>query len=122
MTAARNQHILTPSPKASSKEPKGPSRKGGTKVLERQKLKKPKMFKVLLHNDHYTTMEFVVWILRGIFRRSEAEATEIMLHIHQSGIGIAGVYSKGVAEMKVAKTLDLAKEHNYPLQCTFEEV
>lgn len=121
MTAARNQHMLTSRPYASTEEPKDPSRKGGTQVKERPKVKKPKMYKVLLHNDHYTTMEFVVFILRNTFRRSEAEATQIMLHIHQNGIGVAGIYSKEIAETKATKVLKLAEENNFPLQCTYEE-
>lgn len=121
MTAARNQHILTSNPQASTQEPKDPSRKGGTQVKERPKVKKPKMYKVLLHNDHYTTMEFVVFILRNTFRRSEAEATQIMLHIHQNGVGVAGIYSKEIAETKSEKAMKLAEENNFPLQCTFEE-
>jgi len=96
-------------------------KKGNVQVKERPKVKKPKMYKVLLHNDHYTTMEFVVWILMGIFRRSEAESTRIMLHIHKSGLGIAGVYTKEVAETKVKKVTELARKNDYPLQCTFEE-
>ena len=96
-------------------------RKGGVAIKERPKVAKPKMYKVLLHNDHYTTMEFVVWILRGTFRRSEAEATRIMLAIHKAGVGIAGVYSKEVAETKTNKVIELARQADYPLQCTFEE-
>lgn len=121
MTAARNQHILTSNPYASTEEPKDPSRKGGVQIKERPKVKKPKMYKVLLHNDHYTSMEFVVAILRSTFRRSEAEATQIMLHIHQNGVGVAGIYSKEIAETKAEKTLKLAEENNFPLQCTYEE-
>lgn len=96
-------------------------RKGGVQIKERPKVKKPKMFKVLLHNDHYTTMEFVVYILEAIFRRDEAEATRIMLAIHKAGLGVAGVYTKEVAETKVRKVLELAKQNDFPLQCTFEE-
>lgn len=97
-------------------------RDGNVRVKERPKVDKPKMYKVLLHNDHYTTMEFVVWILMGTFRRSEAESTRIMLAIHKSGLGVAGVYTKEVAETKVKQVAELARKNDYPLQCTFEEV
>ncbi len=94
-----------------------------TDVLPRpeRKLKKPKLYKVLLHNDDYTTMEFVVFILQGIFRRSEAEAVEIMLHVHRNGIGVAGVYIREIAETRVAQVDALAREHEFPLLCTMEE-
>ncbi|MED5371642.1 MAG: ATP-dependent Clp protease adaptor ClpS [Myxococcota bacterium] len=121
MSKQRTRHTLSLTPFASTQDPRDPSRRGGTQVLERTKVKKPKMYKVLLHNDHYTTMEFVVWILESVFRRNEAEATEIMLHIHQNGVGVAGIYSKEVAETKAEKTLTLAQKNNFPLQCTYEE-
>jgi len=86
-----------------------------------RKLKKPKVYKVLLHNDDYTTMEFVVFILQGIFRRTEAEATEIMLHVHRNGTGVAGVYTQEIAETRVAQVGALARQHEFPLLCTMEE-
>src|SRR5438105_1133347 len=95
----------------------------GSVVVERktkQKLEKPKLYKVLLHNDDYTTMEFVVAILREVFHHNEVDATRIMLHVHQNGIGVAGVYSYEIAETRVQKTLSLAKEHQFPLMCTME--
>ena len=103
----------------------GPGDDGGvvTDVRPRteRKLKKPKLYKVLLHNDDYTTMEFVVFILQGIFRRSEAEAVEIMLHVHRNGIGVAGVYVREIAETRVAQVQELARAHEFPLLCTMEE-
>ena len=111
---------ITP-PIVASGDDKEPRRKGNVQTKERPKVKRPKMYKVLLHNDHYTTMEFVVWILMGTFRRSEAEATRIMLAIHKGGLGIAGVYTKEVAETKVRKVVELARKNDYPLQCTYEE-
>lgn len=87
-----------------------------------KKLAPPAMYKVLLHNDDYTTMEFVVQVLQGVFHRSHTEATQIMLHIHRSGIGVAGVYTYEVAETKVAIVEALAKQNEYPLKCTMEEV
>ena len=86
-----------------------------------RKLKKPKLYKVLLHNDDYTTMEFVVWVLQGVFHHSEAKATQIMLHVHQRGIGVAGVYTREVAESRIGQVESLAREHEFPLRCTMEE-
>ena len=85
------------------------------------KLEKPKLFKVLLHNDDFTTMEFVVFILIQVFLRSEAEAFSIMLKVHNEGIGIAGVYPYEVANMKAEKAMNLSRAHEYPLLCTVEE-
>ncbi|WP_373047867.1 ATP-dependent Clp protease adapter ClpS [Vulgatibacter sp.] len=86
----------------------------------KKKLAKPPMWKVLLHNDDYTTREFVVFILQGVFHRTESEAVAIMLHVHNNGVGVAGVYTRDVAETKVEKVKALAKEHQYPLLCTME--
>ena len=87
----------------------------------KHKLKKPPLYKVLLHNDDYTTMDFVVMVLRTVFRRSESDAMRIMLQVHQQGAGVAGTYTYEVAETKVAKVMDLAREREYPLLCTMEE-
>ena len=86
-----------------------------------RKLQKPKMYKVLLHNDDYTTMEFVVYILQGVFHRSETDAMQIMLHVHKNGIGVAGVYTREVAESRIAQVEALARAHEYPLRCSMEE-
>ena len=91
-----------------------------TDVRSKQKLQRPKLYKVLLHNDDYSTMEFVVAILRSIFRLSEQDATTIMLHIHQRGVGIAGVFTFEVAETKVDEVTRAAEEAEYPLLCTME--
>ena len=107
-------------------EPKGPDggqdsqAERGVALKERQKTKKPPMYKVLLHNDDYTTREFVVMVLEGIFHRSEAEATRIMMYVHNNGVGIAGIYSHQVAETKIAKTLSLARRYEFPLQLSME--
>ncbi len=97
-----------------------PERREGVAVKERQKTKKPPMYKVLLHNDDYTTKEFVVLILNHIFRRSDAESHQIMMHVHNNGVGVAGVYTFEVAETKVEKTMQLAKRYEYPLQLSLE--
>lgn len=91
-----------------------------TRTKTEKKLAKPPMWKVLLHNDDYTTREFVVWILQGVFHKSESDAVAIMLHVHTSGVGVAGVFTHDVAETKVEKVKALAKEHQYPLLCTME--
>lgn len=85
------------------------------------KLEKPKLFKVILHNDDFTTMEFVVFILTHVFLRDEIEAFSIMLKVHNEGIGVAGIYSYEIATMKSEKAMNLARAHEYPLLCTVEE-
>ena len=97
----------------------GVERGVATKV--RPKTKKPSMWRVLLMNDDYTPMEFVVSILMGIFKKTPEEATKIMLNVHQSGIGTCGVYTFEVAETKVAQVMDAAKRAQHPLQCTLEK-
>jgi ATP-dependent Clp protease adaptor protein ClpS len=89
-------------------------------TLTRERTEEPKRFKVLLLNDDYTTMEFVVWVLMNVFRHSQAAATRIMLHIHNSGLGVAGIYSREVAETRIAQVHHVAKEAGHPLQCTME--
>jgi ATP-dependent Clp protease adaptor protein ClpS len=87
----------------------------------RVKTKKPSLYRVLLLNDDYTPMEFVVFILERFFNRSREQATRIMLHVHQKGVGLCGVYTFEVAETKVAQVLDLARRHEHPLQCVMEK-
>jgi len=91
-----------------------------TKTRSRTKLQPPSMWKVILHNDDYTTQEFVVWILKGVFRKEEAEAVRIMLDVHRKGKGVAGIYSFDVAETKVAQAKALAEREEFPLMCTLE--
>jgi ATP-dependent Clp protease adaptor protein ClpS len=105
--------------------PKGtPKEQGDQDVLTRtraeKKTKPPPLYKVLLHNDDYTTQEFVVWVLMEVFLRTELDATRIMLAVHQSGIGVAGIYPHDVAETKVARVAELAAENGMPLLCTME--
>jgi ATP-dependent Clp protease adaptor protein ClpS len=87
----------------------------------REKLKKPPLYRVLLHNDDFTTMEFVVHILQTVFNREEAEAFRIMWAVHTQGVGVAGVYTYEIAEMKVERATHLARAAEYPLLCTMEE-
>lgn len=84
-------------------------------------LEKPPLFKVVLHNDDFTTMEFVVFVLRTVFHRETAEAFDIMLKVHNDGVGIAGVYTYEVAQMKAEKAMNLARAQEYPLLCTVEK-
>ena len=93
----------------------------GTVVKTRPKTKKPSMYRVLLLNDDYTPMEFVVHVLERFFNKSREAATEIMLHVHHRGVGVCGVYTYEVAETKVTQTIDFARRHQHPLQCTMEK-
>ena len=96
-------------------------REGEVLTESETKLEKPKMYKVVLHNDDFTTMEFVVFILKHVFNKGDAEAFTIMLKVHQEGIGIAGIYPYEIANMKADKATNLSRAHEYPLLCTVEE-
>lgn len=91
-----------------------------TQTKPEKKLKKPPLYKVLLHNDNYTTREFVVAVLKEIFHKTESDAVQIMMHVHTTGIGVAGVYTHDVATTKIRLVEQLAKEHEYPLRLTME--
>jgi ATP-dependent Clp protease adaptor protein ClpS len=93
----------------------------GVVTKTKPKTKKPSMYKVLLLNDDYTPMEFVVLILERFFNKSTEDATQIMLHVHQRGVGVCGVYTYEVAETKVTQVVDLARRNQHPLQCTMEK-
>ncbi len=90
------------------------------KSADKNALQEPPLFKVLLHNDDYTTMDFVVMILQTIFGKETEEATRIMLNVHHRGIGVAGIYTREIGETKVAAVHRLAKRHQFPLKCTLE--
>jgi ATP-dependent Clp protease adaptor protein ClpS len=92
-----------------------------TNTRTERKLKTPKLYKVLLLNDDYTTMEFVVYVLQSIFRLPESEAVQIMLHVHKNGLGVAGVYPREIAETRIAQVEALARDYEYPLRCSMEE-
>ena len=100
-------------------KPGGPST--GVITKPRTKTQKPSMYKVLLLNDDYTPMEFVVHVLKRFFSKNREEATQIMLHVHRKGVGICGVYPYEIAETKVTQVIDLARKHQHPLQCTLEK-
>jgi ATP-dependent Clp protease adaptor protein ClpS len=100
------------------------NRPGDTVVLPKtrseKKTAKPPLFKVLLHNDDFTTMEFVVHVLETVFHHDKVQATRIMLHVHHSGVGVAGTYPKEIAETKAEKVMSLAQSAEFPLLCTVE--
>ncbi len=93
----------------------------GLQVKERQKVKRPPFYKVLLLNDDYTTMEFVVFVLERVFHKSSVEAVQIMLRVHRQGIGLAGVYEREIAETKIIEVRELAAENEFPLKCVMEK-
>jgi ATP-dependent Clp protease adaptor protein ClpS len=99
-----------------------PFSKESTLTEQRQetKLQRPRMWRVLLHNDDYTTQDFVVWVLETIFHKPRGEAFTIMMSVHQSGMGVAGIYTHDIAETKVKATKQLAEEHEFPLLVTME--
>ena len=96
---------------------------GKTDVVTKTKpkTKKPSLYKVLILNDDYTPMEFVVFVLERFFNKGREEATRIMLHVHHKGVGICGVYTYEIAETTVAQVMDMARQHGHPLQCTMEK-
>ena len=96
--------------------------KSGTKELERTKtvIKEPPLYKVILLNDHYTSMEFVIGVLQGVFNKNLIEAQQIMLSVHKLGSGVAGTYTREIAETKVATVTHFARKEGFPLQCVME--
>lgn len=87
-----------------------------------EELREPPQFRVLLHNDDYTTMEFVVKVLILVFDKTESEATQVMLHVHNEGVGTCGIYTAELAETKVSLVHQMARKNGFPLKCTMEEV
>jgi len=103
-----------------SREDDEPQRGLAIKTRDRAKNARPRMYRVLLHNDDYTPMDFVVRLLQTVFAKNEAEATAVMLHIHNRGVGLAGVYTHEIAETKVAQVHVLARQHECPLMASME--
>jgi ATP-dependent Clp protease adaptor protein ClpS len=95
---------------------------GAVLTEDETKLEKPPLYRVLIHNDNFTTMEFVVYVLQSVFQHTEGAAFRIMLNVHVQGVGIAGIYPYEIAEMKVAKVTSLAQASEFPLLCTIDEV
>jgi ATP-dependent Clp protease adaptor protein ClpS len=101
-------------------EPTGGTSQDTDSIVE-DELSEPPMYKVLLHNDHYTTMEFVVEVLEKVFRKARAEATRIMLNVHNEGVGLCGIYTAEIAETKIDIVHALARKAGFPLRCSLEE-
>lgn len=113
-------HIFEP--RLDSQKPgEGDEPQTGLLLRPRVKNKKPQLYKVILLNDDYTPMEFVVHVLEQFFHKNRQEATDIMLHVHRRGVGICGIFTHEVAETKVAQVLDFARQNEQPLQCMMEE-
>jgi ATP-dependent Clp protease adaptor protein ClpS len=98
-----------------------PDTQTGVLLKTRPKIQKPAMYKVLILNDDYTPMEFVVYVIERFFNKTRQEATDIMLHVHRRGVGVCGIYTYEVAETKVAMVMDYARQNEQPLQCTMEK-
>jgi ATP-dependent Clp protease adaptor protein ClpS len=117
--------VLLPDDPADGGPPDDGSSGGGTNTgvitKTKPKTKKPSLYKVLLLNDDYTPMEFVIHVLERFFNKGREDATRIMLHVHQNGVGVCGVFTYEVAETKVTQVMDFAGQHQHPLQCTMEK-
>ncbi len=122
-------HLLHTAPHAAGDDAPGDAGTGisdgdgqvGVATKTRAKAKKPSMYKVLMLNDDYTPMEFVVMVLKRFFRMDLEQATRVMLHVHQRGVGVCGVFPYEVAETKVNQVMDFARQNQHPLQCTLEK-
>ena len=122
-TAASSRFNLTVAAKEPRKNGDGSGNGNGTAVITRTRTqtKKPSMYRVLLLNDDYTPMDFVITVLRKYFNKGPEEATRIMLHVHQHGVGECGIFTYEVAETKVTQVMDYARKHQHPLQCIMEK-
>lgn len=112
---------MTIVPRMTDRDPNGPANDGAVVTKPRTRTQRPPMYKVLLLNDDYTPMEFVVHVLERFFGMSHAMAFDIMLTVHKRGVAVVGVFSHEVAETKVAQVMDFARRHQHPLQCTLEK-
>ena len=119
-TASSQLNVAAPVAMAGDNQ-RGDDPRTGVVIKTRPKVKKPSMYKVLMLNDDYTPMEFVVHVLQRFFNKTTEQATQIMLHVHQKGVGVCGVFTFEVAETKVTQTMDLARKNQHPLQCTLEK-
>ena len=117
---AMEAHV-TDGPSMSEGDKRGDNPGTGVVVKARPKTRKPAMYKVLMLNDDYTPMEFVVHVLERFFQKNREEATRIMLHVHRRGVGVCGIFTYEVAETKVTQVMDLARQNQHPLQCTIEK-
>ncbi len=99
----------------------GDSFESEIKLKSAEKLLEPKMYRILMHNDHYTTMDFVIEVIMQIFHKPAAEATKIMLDIHKKGMGVCGVYTYDIAVTKISEVHKMAKKRQFPLKCSYEE-
>ena len=113
--------VLTADPDMMSDGPKGPGQDTSVLTKTKTKTERPPLYKVMLLNDDYTPMEFVVHVLERFFSLTHAQAFEIMLTVHKKGLAVVGVFSFEVAETKVAQVMDFARRHQHPLQCTMEK-
>jgi ATP-dependent Clp protease adaptor protein ClpS len=117
----QHQTIMMAERKDGTGDDDGNGTGAGVATKTRAKTKKPSPYKVLMLNDDYTPMEFVVLCLQRFFKMSMEDATRVMLHVHQKGVGVCGVFTYEVAETKVSQVMDFAREHQHPLQCTLEK-
>ena len=117
IAAALNQFVI----RASDDAQGGGKEQVGVATKTRAKPKKPSQFKVLLLNDDYTPMEFVVMVLKRFFAMDLEQATRVMLHVHQKGVGVCGIFPYEIAETKVNQVMDFARQNQHPLQCTLEK-
>ena len=114
-------HALAPQAMATRKDGDAEGTGVGVATRTRTRTKQPQPYRVLMLNDDYTPMEFVVLVLQRFFRMSIEEATRVMLHVHQKGVGVCGVFTYEVAETKVGQVIDFARQNQHPLQCTLEK-
>lgn len=119
-TAATKVVTLTISGMSERPTPSDPPNEEDLQVVERARTKRPRRYQVVLHNDDYTTMEFVVEVLMRFFRKDITQARHIMLHVHHKGYGIVDTFPRDIAETKAEQVMDFAKEHGHPLRCTAE--
>jgi ATP-dependent Clp protease adaptor protein ClpS len=119
---SKNPLRITSGPDGEDGDNDGGGRPGvGLATRTRPKTKKPSQYKVLLLNDDYTPMEFVVHVLKAFFQMDTEQATRVMLHVHQKGVGVCGIFTYEVAETKVTQVMDFARKNQHPLQCTLEK-